>query len=146
MQKTTPSRVPMVQIVGPTDGWILEKLARQLARKLPYSKFQPWKPVRPTEGQIIYYVNYALYEESTGGIDVGFFTHFDRDRQFLERARQMQHCVSMSQLYATELCRQGIDAVTHVPMGRADRRYSRSNRQLRRPIAGSRHDRHGSVR
>ena len=28
-----------VQVVGPDDGWVLERLARTLAAKLPYAEF-----------------------------------------------------------------------------------------------------------
>lgn len=105
-----------VQIVGPTDQWILQVLARKLASKLPYAAFAPWRP-RPFPRSLVYYINYALYEEPSGCIDVGFFTHVDEDRGFLERARRMDHCVSMSKLYAGWLRARGVAHVTHVPMG-----------------------------
>jgi hypothetical protein len=111
------SRRPLVQIVGPADNWILEKLARRLASKLPYSEFVPWKPRPGTPALLAYYVNYALYQEPSGLIDVGFFTHRDDSQQFLERARSMDHCVSMSKLYADWLKEHGVHAVTHIPMG-----------------------------
>jgi hypothetical protein len=34
-----PMESPIVQVVGPTDQWILERLARRLAAKLPYARF-----------------------------------------------------------------------------------------------------------
>jgi hypothetical protein len=105
-----------VQIVGPADGWILEALARRLASKLPYATFAPWRP-RPSPGGLAYYVNYALYQGPGGGVDVGFFTHVDEGQGFLERARRMDFCVSMSVLYAGWLRDRGVPHVAHVPMG-----------------------------
>jgi hypothetical protein len=100
-----------VQIVGPTDQWILQVVARKLASKLPYAEFVPWRP-RPSLGGLVYYVNYALYAEPSGGIDVGFFTHVDEDQGFLDRARQMDHCVSMSGRYADWLRDRGVAHVS----------------------------------
>jgi Glycosyl transferases group 1 len=107
----------LVQVVGPTDGWILERLARRLAAKLPYAEFVPWKPRRDAGAGIAYYVNYALYEAPSGLIDVGFFTHCEDEKQFLERARAVDFCVSMSRQYADWLRGQGVQAVAHIPMG-----------------------------
>lgn len=106
----------LVQIVGPTDRWVLHSLARKLASKLPYATFAPWRP-RPLSGGIAYYVNYALYEAPSGGLDVGFFTHVEDEAGFLDRARRMDHCVSMSKLYADWLRDRGVLHATHVPMG-----------------------------
>ncbi len=114
---------PVIQVVGPTDQWILERLARKLAAKLPYAEFVPWKP-RPTAAtRLVYYVNYALYAGASGLIDVGFFTHEDPAHQFLERARQVDFCVCMSKTYADRLEAQGIAHVAHVPMGFDAYRY-----------------------
>src|SRR5467141_3798637 len=97
-QSKTP-RLPVVQIVGPTDGWILERLARRLADKLPYAAFAA-ADSKPAAGTALrYYVNYFLYAGKSGVLDVGFFTHLDEAHQFLERARGMDYCVSMSRKY-----------------------------------------------
>jgi hypothetical protein len=106
----------LVQVVGPTDGWILERLARRLAAKLPYAEFVVWKPRRDIGG-IAYYVNYALYEAPSGLIDVGLFTHCEDEGQFLKRARSVDFCVSMSRQYADWLRGRGVKAVAHIPMG-----------------------------
>ena len=82
---------PIVQIVGPTDGWVLETLARRLADKLPDAEFVPWKPAPRHCTALAYYVNYALYEGPSGLLDVAFFTHRDDDQQFLARARRVDH-------------------------------------------------------
>jgi hypothetical protein len=110
-------RTPLVQIAGPTDGWVLEGIARRLAAKLPYAAFVPWKPQTAGGEGIVYYVNYALYQGPSGRIDGGFFTHRDDGQQFLERARQLDFCVCMARQYADWLQGQGVRAVSHIPMG-----------------------------
>src|SRR5262245_52032229 len=107
----------LVQVVGPNDGWVLEKLARRLAAKLPYAVFTPNSPSRSAPAGIAYYMNYALYQGPTSFIDVGFFTHRDDDQGFLDRARSMDHCVCMSKIYADWLLAQGVKHVSHIPMG-----------------------------
>jgi hypothetical protein len=106
-----------VQVIGPTDGWILERLARRLTAKLPYAEFVPWEPRPRPSTRLVYYVNYALFRGPSGLIDVGFFTHQDEAQQFLERARCMEFCVSMSRLYADWLRTHGVSRVAHLPMG-----------------------------
>jgi hypothetical protein len=109
--------VPFLQIVGPTDNWILEWLARRLADKLPYATFFPWKPQLIDGSKIAYYLNYALYHRPSGMIDVALFTHDDESHQFLERARAVDHCVCMSRLYRDRLLTEGVENATHIPMG-----------------------------
>jgi glycosyltransferase involved in cell wall biosynthesis len=113
----------LVQVVGPEDGWVLEKLARRLAAKLPYAVFVPWKPSREGGAALAYYVNYALYQGPSGLIDVAFFTHLDEAQQFLERARRVDCCVCMAKQYADWLRGQGVQSVTHIPMGFDAYRY-----------------------
>jgi glycosyltransferase involved in cell wall biosynthesis len=113
----------IVQIVGPRDQWVLERLARKLAMKLPYAEFVLSKPRPSSSTRLAYYVNYALYGGPSGHIDVGFFTHYDADHQFLERARQIHFCISMSRKYADWLSSQGIRNVAHIPMGFDAYRY-----------------------
>jgi glycosyltransferase involved in cell wall biosynthesis len=113
----------LVQVVGPEDGWVLERLAHRLARKLPYAAFVPDAPRPVTGTQIAYYVNYALYRGPSGLIDVGFFTHEDEAQDFLPRARRMDYCVCMSRLYADGLKARGVQGVAHIPMGFDAYRY-----------------------
>jgi hypothetical protein len=113
----------LLQVVGPVDNWVLERLARRLAAKLPYAEFVPWKPRPDPATQIVYYVNYALYGQPSGRLDAGFFTHHDESHQFLDRARQMDLCVCMSRLYADWLRSQGVPTAVHVPMGFDSLRY-----------------------
>jgi hypothetical protein len=113
----------IVQVVGPTDQWILERLARLLVRKLPYATFNEWAPRRMGAPGLAYYVNYALYQGSTPFVDVGFFTHRDDSQRFLERARELDFSVCMSKIYADWLRSQSVTTVAHIPTGFDAYRY-----------------------
>jgi len=106
-----------VQIVAPTDGWVLERLGGRLGCKLPYAALVPWAAQRGGEARLAYYVNYALYQGPSGLPDVGFFTHLDESHEFLERARRLDYCVCMSRVYADWLREHGVATVCHIPMG-----------------------------
>ncbi len=121
MERSPDLPAPLVQIVGPTDNWILQKLSSVLVGKLPYAKFSAWRPDR--EGSLAYYVNYALYEQPSGLIDVGFFTHRDDTHDFLERARSMQCCICMAKVYADWLKDRTPRDVVHIRMGFDAYRY-----------------------
>ena len=106
----------MLQIVAPSDNWILERLADRLASKLPYAELVSTSSMTK-ETKLAFYVNYALYREPSGLIDVGFFTHLDEQHLFLERARRMDHCVCQARKYADWLLSHGVQHVSHIPMG-----------------------------
>jgi glycosyltransferase involved in cell wall biosynthesis len=113
----------LVQVVGPTDDWVLERLARRLAAKLPYAEFVPWRPCAGGAARLAYYVNYALYRGPSGLIDAAFFTHLDDAHHFLGRARRVELCVCQARLYAEWLRARGVRNVVHVPMGFDAYRY-----------------------
>jgi hypothetical protein len=112
-----PAVEPLLQVVGPEDNWVLERLARTLATKLPYAAFVPWAP-RPTSAtRLAYYINYALFDRPSGLLDVVFFTHPDEAHQSVERARRADACVCMASQYVHWLATRGVREVTHIPMG-----------------------------
>jgi hypothetical protein len=112
-----------VQIVGPDDGWVLERLARRLAALLPYAEFIAREPRPSPATRIVYYVNYALYHRPSGRTDVAFFTHLDNSQGFLERALAVDCCVCMAKVYADWLRERGVADVVHIPMGFDAERY-----------------------
>src|SRR5260370_24073840 len=123
LEPSAPAQNKAVQIVAPTDGWILERLARTLAAKLPYAELVP-TGAKPSPGvSLVYYVNYFLYNGPRGVLDVGFFTHLDESCQFLERARRMDFCVCMSRKYENWLLDQDVQKVTCITMGYDSFRY-----------------------
>lgn len=111
----------LIQIVGPTDNWVLQKLASILVRKLPYASFSAWRPQR--HGVLAYYVNYALFEAPSGLLDVGFFTHRDESFEFQNRASAMDACVCMARIYSDWLKQITAKPVVHIPMGFDSLRY-----------------------
>ena len=112
-----------VQVVGPADGWVLERLARTLAAKLPYAEFVPWRPRPGPSTRLVYYVNYALLDGPSGRIDVVFFTHPDEGHQSVEQAGRADACVCMARQYADWVASQGVRTVVHIPMGFDSYRY-----------------------
>jgi len=112
---------PLIQIVGPTDNWILQKLSKILVSKLPYASFSEWRPSQV--GHLAYYVNYALFNEPSGLIDVGFFTHREDSYEFLSRAQEMDCCVCMARMYADWLRDKTRKEIVHIPMGFDSCRY-----------------------
>jgi hypothetical protein len=114
---------PGVQVVGPEDGWILERIARRLASKLPYAILtRPGTKPAPHIA-LVYYVNYYLYNGPSGVLDVGYFTHADEANDFLARGRRMDYCVCMSRVYEDWLKAQGVTHVTCIPMAYDSYRY-----------------------
>jgi hypothetical protein len=108
---------PWLQVVGPADNWVLARIAQRLVGKLPYAELVAWRPEPKPTTRLVYYVNYALYSGPSGCVDVAFFTHFDQEQQFLERAQCMDWCVCMARQYADLLRAEGIASVIHIPMG-----------------------------
>jgi hypothetical protein len=121
MDRPAEFPAPMVQIVGPTDNWILQKLSKILVSKLPYASFSEWRPSQA--GHLAYYMNYALFHAPSGLIDVGFFTHREDSHEFLTRAQQMDCCVCMARTYADWLRDRTTKEVIHIPMGYDACRY-----------------------
>ncbi len=98
----------LVQIVGPTDHWILEKLTRKLASKISLpSLFLRNQNPSPLP---------RSFTTSTT-----HFTNHPADYSMSDFLRMMIHrmdlCVSMSRKYADWLKNQGIQNVVHIPMG-----------------------------
>lgn len=88
-----------VQIVAPTDSWILQKMGLELANRIPFAELSDWKPDPRRKWDITYFVNYALYEPSeNAGMTGGYFTHKENER-FEEVASQMDFAVCMSRKY-----------------------------------------------
>jgi hypothetical protein len=123
VEPKTDNPPPVVQIVGPTDGWVLERQAKILTAKLPYAEFVSNHPSPGKETALVYYFNYALYKEPSGRIDVGFFTHRDDAQGFLDKARRVDCCVCMARQYADWLRGEGVRDVIHIPMGFDAYRY-----------------------
>lgn len=90
-------------------GWILEKCASEIARADAMVSYGTDDD--PT-ALVQYYLNYSAYRGRVSPIEVGFFTHSERDpgarARYFAVAESMDHCVCMSELYARELRDHGI--------------------------------------
>lgn len=95
--------LPRIQIVSPTDSWILEKMGQELARNIPCVRHFKWKPDLEEKWDVVYFINYFLFQPVPNARLVGgYFTHQENDR-FVDIARQMNFAVSMSEKYAAVL-------------------------------------------
>ena len=101
-------------------GWILEKCAREIADRSAGVSFGT-EPDPSADLQ--YYINYSARSRRVSAVEVAFFTHSEFDenarRRYFEAARQVDHCVCMSDRYAKELLEYGIpgDKITTIAPG-----------------------------
>lgn len=92
-----------IQIVGPTDNWVLQKLATALWDRIPGCHKSVYSPDTNNQYDITYFLNYALYRPVKNSKFVGgYFTHKENGR-FKEIADKMDFCISMSLKYVNDL-------------------------------------------
>ena len=108
----------LVNIVISDRGWILERLAEEITKRLPYVQFDN----SPDIGAVLqYYITYSARKARASQIEVALFTHRERDagasEQFFEAARSVDHCVTMAPFYEQELREAGIADVTTIAPG-----------------------------
>jgi glycosyltransferase involved in cell wall biosynthesis len=99
-----------VHIVLADEGWILERYAREIEKRLDYVTVSR----TPDPAACInYYLNYTSYQGKQPGIDIGFFTHIEPSfyQGFFTIAEQMDYCICMSSLYANELYKKGVQNI-----------------------------------
>lgn len=86
-----------VHIVLSDEGWILERLAREIADRLPYVSYSL---VPDPSAAIQYYVTYGCRKTRVSPIEMALFTHREEDAEagarFDAAARDVDHAVSMS--------------------------------------------------
>ncbi|MEO1147900.1 MAG: glycosyltransferase [Cyanobacteria bacterium J06638_22] len=90
-----------VHIALADSGWILEKLASQIAVGTAGITYG----LGPRPGAAIqYYMNYSARRARVSPVEIAFFTHAEEDQdaraRFFEVAHGVDRCVCMSQLYA----------------------------------------------
>ena len=106
-----------VQVVGPADGWVLERLARIRAAKLPYAEFVPWRP-RPARQRASCIMSITLCSTGQAAVLTWFFSRApDENHQSVEQGRRADACVCMARQYADWLAAQGVQTAVHIPMG-----------------------------
>lgn len=86
-----------VHIVLSDRGWILERLAKELADRLPYVRYGD---APDPSAAIQYYVTYGCRRERVSPVEVALFTHREDDVHAAARfdavARDVEHAVAMS--------------------------------------------------
>ncbi|MGG5821769.1 glycosyltransferase [Falsiroseomonas sp. HW251] len=107
-----------VNIVTSDRGWILERLAQELARNLPYVTFGDGPD--PSAG-IQYYMTFACRRRRLSPVEVAYFAHLEplseaHDR-FFAVAREVEHSVCHARLYEAVLREAGVATVTTIAPG-----------------------------
>ena len=107
-----------VNIVTSDKGWILERLATEITKRLPYVRLSGG--VDPS-ADIQYYVTYSSRKERVSPIEVGYFAHLEplgeAREKFFEVARSVDHCVCHSQIYENLIREAGIERVSTISPG-----------------------------
>jgi len=103
-------------IVLADRGWILEHMAAELTRRLPYAEI-----VETPSTDLTYYLNYSAFQSRHAKAEVAFFTHIEdapeaRSR-FFETARAVDACVCHSAPSQQALLSAGVANVQVIPPG-----------------------------
>ncbi|WP_295400178.1 glycosyltransferase [uncultured Thiocystis sp.] len=107
-----------VNIITSDQGWILERLAREIESRLPYVTYSNAPNPQAT---VQYYVTYSTWRKRISPIEVAYFAHLEQDpktaEQFFHVARHVDHCTCHSQFYEKIMRDQGIETVTTISPG-----------------------------
>lgn len=101
-------------------GWILEKCAREIAER---GAGISYGTEADPAADLQYYINYSARSRRVSSAEVAFFTHSENDpnarRRYFDAAKDVEHCVCMSDRYARELIESGIapEKVTTIAPG-----------------------------
>ena len=116
--------MPPIAIMYPHDGWILERLARELLARIPESRgieFETpgiWEPdgiLNTGEQKINYFINHGAMKQKTSKTDIALFTHPEPDGKFFEIAKMADMAICLCDKYRDELRAVGVDAETIIP-------------------------------
>ena len=108
-----------VHIVLSDRGWILERLAKEIANRYEYVTYST---EINTSVPILYYMTYGTWKKRRiAPVEIGYFAHLEpvgeaRDK-FFNTAANVDHCICHSQLYENLLREHGVNNVTTIPPG-----------------------------
>ena len=108
-----------VHIVLSDRGWILERLAQEIANRYEYVTYST---EINTSVPILYYMTYGTWKQRRiAPVEIGYFAHLEpvgeaRDK-FFNVASNVDHCICHSQLYENLLREHGVNEVTTVAPG-----------------------------
>lgn len=109
---------PTVFVLLSDRGWILEKLASEIAKECPNVEYGTSIKGDP---DLVYYMTYASRKQPYPGVEIGYFTHIEEglpaEQLFYDCARDMDACVTQADRYRTVLEERGVDCVTTIPCG-----------------------------
>lgn len=107
----TEVRRPKVRIATEKPGWIMHRKAEEIQKHMGSAHVvinQDWD-----EADIHYFINFHhMREKPAHGLVVANFTHFDPDSpsaKFQRAAKEVDHCVSVSEATTADLKRFGAD-------------------------------------
>lgn len=107
-----------VNIVTSDRGWILERLAREIAGRLPYVTFGEGPD---PDAAIQYYITYSCRRRRLSPIEIAYFAHLEPEGEAREKffavAREVEHCVCHARLYEAMLREAGVAEVSTIPPG-----------------------------
>lgn len=107
-----------VCLVGADKGWILEKMAGELASRLNYITIED-EPV--SNALITYHMHYSYWNRRTSPIEGAYFTHIEESgnarRNFFRVAHSVDFCVTHADRYAQALREDGCQNVTTISPG-----------------------------
>ncbi|HRO49095.1 MAG TPA: glycosyltransferase [Hyphomicrobium sp.] len=108
----------IVNIVTSDRGWILERLASEIAKRVPFVRYGD--AVDPL-ADLQYYVTYSTWKKRVSPIEVAYFAHLERDEQtankFFSVAGSVDYCVCHSRMYEDIIRGRGIDTVESISPG-----------------------------
>ncbi|MFT5728355.1 MAG: glycosyltransferase involved in cell wall biosynthesis/predicted SAM-dependent methyltransferase [Desulforhopalus sp.] len=124
MQQNLPSQGLPVHIVLADRGWILERCAMEIVKRLPYISLSQ---VPDENAKINYYMNYSVFQKKSSGIDIAFFTHLEDDRgaadRFMKTALLVDHRICMADRYADLLQKKCLGPVDVIVPGVDQKRF-----------------------
>jgi len=108
-----------VNVICPTDGWILNRMGIELKQRLPYVALNA---PNKNNYEINYYINHSTFKEASMRVDIAFFAHVEEDNpilrdRFFKVADSVQACVCHSNKYAQILKKYGKRNVTVITPG-----------------------------
>jgi len=113
-----------VHIVVQLDGWVLERQAREIERRLDYVSVGD-QPSRHAD--INYYMSYALFADKTK-FDMCFFTAYQPDhptlaKRWVDCARECDLAVTAANRYAEQLKEVGVKRIEMITPGFDDKLF-----------------------
>ncbi len=104
-----PRPAATVEIVLADRGWILERLGREIEKRVPYARVVH---AATGEARLTYYMNYSARRQPVAGLEMAFVAHLEEDvpaaaAKAVAIAREMRVVIAMATRYADQLREQG---------------------------------------